>query len=299
MNILKEYIREAEKSKVAIGHFNISDLAGLKGIFEAAKELSARGGSAMGGNLPVIIGVSEGERNFIGTKNVAMLVKNLRDEFGYPIFLNADHTKSLEKIKEAVEAGFDAVLFDAGKLPFEENIKKTKEVVEYVRSVNPGILVEAELGYLGSSSVILTEIPKDAAIKKEDLTKPKDAKKFVEETGIDLLAPAVGNIHGMFKNAPNPDIDIERIKELRVEAGIPLVLHGGSGIKDEDFINGIEAGISIIHINTEIRLAWRQGLDKALKEKPDEIVPYKILPYAVEEVKNVTQKRLKLFNKIK
>jgi fructose-bisphosphate aldolase class II len=204
----------------------------------------------------------------------------------------------LEKIKEAVEAGFDSVHFDGGKLPFEENIKKTKEVVEYVKSVNPEILVEAELGYLGSSSVILREIPKDATIKKEDLTKPEKAARFVKETKVDLLAPAVGNIHGMFKNAPNPSLDIGRIKEIREVSGAPLVLHGGSGIVDDDFLQAINAGISIIHINTELRLAWREGMDKALKENPEEIVPYKLLPIVVEEIRKAAYNRLKLFNKL-
>lgn len=285
---LIEIIKKAEENKVAIGHFNVSECAALKGIFQAAQELK----------LPVIIGVSEGEREFIGTKRIAAAVKSIREEFNYPIFLNADHTHSFEKIKEAVEAGFDAVLFDAGKLGVEENIKKTKEVVEYVKSVNPEILVEAELGYLGSSSVILKEIPKEATIKKEDLTKPEEAARFVKETGIDLLAPAVGNLHGMLKDAPQPNLDIERIKELKKSAGVPLVLHGGSGISDEDFIKAIDAGISIIHINTELRLAWRKGVEKALFEKPEEIVPYKLLLTVIEEIKKVAGSRLRLFNKI-
>ena len=288
MKTLKQIIQEAEKDKKAIGHFNISECMALKGIFQSAQEL----------NVPVIIGVSEGERNFIGVKRTALMIKNLREEFNYPIFLNADHTHSLEKIKEAVEAGFDAVLFDGGKLPFEENIKKTKEVVEYVKSVNPEILVEGELGYLGGSSVILKEIPKDAAIKPEDLTDPEEAERFVKETGVDLLAPAVGNIHGMFKNSPNPNIDIERISKLRNIAGVPIVLHGGSGIIDDEFTKAINAGISIIHINTEIRLAWREGMEKALKENPEEVVPYKLLPTVVEEIKKAVDKRLKLFSKI-
>ncbi len=288
MKTLKQIIQEAESNKKAIGHFNISECAALKGIFQSAQEL----------NVPVIIGVSEGERDFIGVKRIALIIKSMREEFDYPIFLNADHTHSLEKIKEAVEAGFDAVLFDGGKLPFEENIKKTKEVVEYVKSVNSDILVEGELGYLGGSSVILKEIPKDAAIKPEDLTNPEQAAQFVKETGIDLLAPAVGNIHGMFKNAPNPNIDIERIGKLRNMAGAPIVLHGGSGIRDEDFTKAIDAGISIIHINTEIRLAWRGGMEKALRENPEEVVPYKILPIAIKEIKNAVDKRLKLFSKM-
>src|SRR3989344_4352798 len=288
MKTLKQIIQEAEKNKTAIGHFNISDCGGLKGIFNAAKEL----------NLPVIIGVSEGEREFIGTKRAALLVKNLREEYDYPIYLNADHTHSLEKIKEAVEAGFDAVLFDGGKLPLEENIKKTKEVVEYVKSINPDILVEGELGYIGASSVILKEIPKGAAVEEKDLTKPEEAGLFAKETGIDLLAPAVGNIHGMFKNAPNPNLSIERIAKIRKAAGVPLVLHGGSGIKDEEFIKAINAGISTIHINTEIRLAWRKGIEKALAMNPEEIVPYKILPAVIDEIKKITSGRLKLFNKL-
>jgi len=288
MKTLKEIIQEAEKNKVAVGHFNISECAALKGIFQAAQEL----------NLPVIIGVSEGERKFIGTKRAALMTQSLREEFNWPIFINADHAKSFESIKEAVEAGFDAVLFDAGKLSFEENIKKTKEVVDWVKSVSADILVEAELGYLGASSTILKEIPEDAAIKPGDLTKPEQAAQFIKETGIDLLAPAVGNIHGMFKNAPNPNLDIERIKALREAAGIPLVLHGGSGIRDEEFIKAINAGISVIHINTELRLAWRVGMEKALRENPEEITPYKVLPTTIKEIKIATEKRLRLFNEI-
>jgi len=288
MKTLRQIIKEAEQSRTAIGHFNISECVALKGIFKAAQEL----------NLPVIIGLSEGEQNFFGTKNATLIIKNLRQEFNWPIFINSDHTKSLEKIKEAVEAGFDSVHFDGGKLSFEENIKKTKEVVEYAKSINPNILVEAELGYLGASSMILKEIPKGAAIKEEDLTKPEQAAQFVKETGVDLLAPAVGNIHGMFKNAPNPHIDLARIGKIKELAGVPLVLHGGSGIRDEEFIKAIDAGISIIHINTEIRLAWRQGMEKALAENSEEITPYKILLTTIEEIKKATERRMRLFGRI-
>jgi len=297
---LREYISEAENKKVAIGHFNISDIAGLKAIFSAAYEIGSTSSpdKSFDQQIPVIIGVSEGEANFIGHKQAAALVKSLREEYDFPIFINADHHKSLESIKKAIDAGFDAVLFDAGKLSLEENILKTKEVVNCVKFSGKNIIVEGELGYIGSSSVILEGIPEGANVNKEDLTKSEDAARFVKETGVDLLAPAVGNIHGMFKNMPNPAIDIERIKALREAAGIPMVLHGGSGITDSDFIKAIDAGIGIIHINTEIRLAWRQGIEKAIKENPNEIVPYKILPFAVEEVKKVVSQRLKLFNKI-
>ncbi|HAS95206.1 TPA: tagatose-bisphosphate aldolase [Candidatus Wolfebacteria bacterium] len=286
MKTLREYIEDARKRKVAIGHFNISDLAGLGGIFEAARELE----------LPVIIGVSEGEREAVGTKNAADLVRNLREQYDYPIFINADHTHSLEKIKEAVEAGFDAVLFDAGKLSLEENIEKTKEVVAWVRATRPEVLIEAELGYIGSSSTIMTEVPEGAAVNKEELTDPEVAARFVRETGVDLLAPAVGNLHGMFKNAPNPDLDIDRIAALRDTAEVPMVLHGGSGIKNGDFIAAIQNGISIMHINTEIRLAWRKGMERALAEKPEEVTPYKLLLDSKDEVRRVVAERMRLFN---
>jgi fructose-bisphosphate aldolase class II len=288
MRSLKAAIREAEKKKLAIGHFNIAELSGLKAIFEAARGLGA----------PVIIGTSEGEANFIGRKQAAALIKSLREEHNYPIFLNSDHTHSFEEVKKAVEAGYDAILFDGGKLPLKENIRQTKRIVKYVKSKNPKILVEGELGYIGSSSQILKEIPKGAAIKPEDLTTLEQAKQFVKETRVDLLAPAVGNLHGMFGKAKNPDLDIRRIKEIRKAAGIPLVLHGGSGIKDKDFIAAIKAGISIIHISTELRVAWRKGLERGLTAHLEEIAPYKILPEAIAEMKKVVGARIKLFNKL-
>lgn len=295
MKKLIDFIREAEEKKIAIGHFNVSDIIGLKAVFSAAKEL----------NVPVIIGVSEGEREFIGEKQISALVKSLREEYsasagGYPIFLNADHTHSLEKLKEAAEAGFDSAVFDGSKLSFDENIKITRGAVEFIKSSTSrqtDFLVEGEIGYIGSSSVVLKEIPDGAVINPDDFTKPEDAAKFVRETGIDLFAPAVGNIHGIIANG-NPKIDIERIRVIREAAGVPLVLHGGSGIKDEEFLAAINAGVSIIHINTELRVAWRKGMEAALGQNSEEIVPYKVLPKAVEEIKNVVVRRLKLFNKL-
>lgn len=289
MRKLIDIINEAESKKIAIGHFNISDCVALKAVFLAVKEL----------NLPVIIGVSEGEREFIGVKRIADVIKSIKEEFDeYPIFLNADHTKSLEKIEEAARAGFDAVLFDGANLPFEQNIKLTSEAVVRAKFIKPDILVEGELGYIGAGSVILKEIPGGAAIKEEDLTKPEEAAAFVKETKIDFFAPAIGNLHGMFENAPMPKLNIKRIKEIKKAVNIPLVLHGGSGISDDDFKGAIAAGISIIHINTELRLAWRKGLEKSFKENPDEITPYKLLPKAVEEIKKIVEARLKLFNKL-
>lgn len=294
MKSLKFYIKDAEKRKVAIGHFNISDSAGLKAIFEAAKELSDQAGR----QIPIIIGLSDGERKFVGIPQAAAMVKSFQKEYQYPIFLNSDHTHDPENVKKCVGAGFDAVLFDAGKLSLDENIQKTKEVVAWVRQTKPKVLVEGELGFIGASSVILDKIPEGAAIREEDLTTPEQAERFVRETGVDLIAPAVGNIHGMFKNAPNPNLSIERIKALRKAGKAPIVLHGGSGTRDEDFTAAIQAGVSIIHINTEIRRAWRQGIESAIKNNPDEVVPYKLLQGAIDEMKKVITQRLKLFNNL-
>ena len=295
MRSLLDAIAAAEKKKVAIGHFNISELAALRAITRAASELQ----------VPVIIGTSEGEADFIGMRQAAALVRSLREETGEEVYLNADHMRSLDRVKEAAEAGYDSVIFDGANLSLEENIKNTKEAVRLAKSVSGEILVEGELGYIGTSSKLLDAIPEGAAIKKEDLTRPEEAKRFVEESGVDLLATAVGEIHGMMKSAKDPDLDIERIKEIRGRAGVPLVLHGGSGVSDEDFTKAILAGVSVIHINTEIRVAWRKGLEGMLKEDAEEIAPYRILsdpegkftdPAA--EVYKIVLKRLRLFNRL-
>lgn len=290
MKTLREVISEADEKKVAVGHFNISDTEQLWAIFNASREL----------NLPIIIGTSEGERDFIGVKQAVALVKSIRDEFDYPIFLNADHTYSFERVKEAIDAGYDSVIFDSNKnkLSYEENISVTKQCVEYARNSGRDVLVEAELGDIGMSSKVLDEIPEGAEVTEDMLTKPKVLKEFVEKTGVDLIAPAVGNLHGMLKHGKNPNINIERVKELREIGGVPMVLHGGSGISDEDFVKAIQSGISVVHINTEIRRAYREGIESSLQENKDEIAPYRFMKVGQENVQKVVSERLKLFNNI-
>jgi fructose-bisphosphate aldolase class II len=285
MKKLLEVIKEAEAQDRGIGHFNIADTAALNAIVAAAEETK----------LPVIIGTSEGEAEFFGARRAALLVRALREEQGLPVYLNADHFHSLEKIKEAVAAGYDMVIFDGSKLPLEENIARTKEAVEYVRSANPDVLVEGELGYIGSGSEVHAEVPEGAAVRPEDLTTPEDAARFVRETGVDLFAPAVGNLHGTFKNAPNPALDIERIRAIKEATGTPLVLHGGSGVSDPDFKAAIAAGMNIVHENTELRVAWRRGLEESLKDLPDEVAPYKLLARSMEGIKEVVARRMRLF----
>ncbi|TAL49200.1 class II fructose-bisphosphate aldolase [Patescibacteria group bacterium] len=286
MKTLRDHIAEAENKHTALGHFNIGNIEGLWAIARAAKAVG----------VPVIIGVSEGERDFLGVRQVRALVTSVAEQLGYPIFLNADHTYSLEKIKEAVDAGFDCVIIDGAKLSFEENVKITKEAVEYARAKNPHVLVEGEIGYIGQSSQLLETIPPGVALDPASLTSPEEAKKFVSLTGIDLLAPAVGNIHGMLKGGDEPSIDVKRVAAIRGEAGIPLVLHGGSGNSDEDFLKAIKAGISIIHINTELRVAFRDAVKKSLQDDPDEVAPYKIMKPAVQAMQKLVEQKLKLFS---
>jgi len=286
MRSLRELLKDSQENRVAIGHFNISDFTLLKAVFTAAREL----------NLPVLVGLSEGESEFVGTVPIAAFVRSLREEFNYPIFLNADHTHSLAKGIEAAQAGFDSIVFDLSALPFEENVRQTKQAVEALKSINPNMLVEGEIGNIGSGS----EIHESSPDLSKYLSTPEQAKQFVESTGVDILAPAVGNMHGMLKSMVDGEtkkhLDIKRIAAIKQAAGIFLTLHGGSGTDDKDFHSAILAGINIVHINTELRIAWRRGLETGLASNPDEVVPYKILPFAVDSVKQVVASRLKLFN---
>jgi len=283
---LKDIIKEADKRKIAIGHFNVSNIEVLKAVFGAARNL----------NVPVIVGVSEGERDFLGLYQAVALVKSLREQYNHPIFINADHTYSLERVKEAVNAGVDAVIFDGANLAVQENIGLAKQSVDYARSVNPDILVEGELGYIGTSSKMLDEVPEGVSL--DDLTSPEEAKNFVESTGVDLFSPSVGNIHGMLKYAKNPELNIARIKEIRESAGVPLVLHGGSGISDENFKEAIAAGISVIHISTELRRVYKKTIEDSFAAMPNELAPYRLMKPVVDVVQEVVENRLKLFNNL-
>jgi len=285
MRSLREILAEADKRKVAVGHFNFSELVVLQAAAETAREL----------RLPVVMGVSESEREFLGVPRSAALVRELREEEGLQIFLNADHTHSAEKAEEAARAGFDMIVFDASEKPLEENIALTRRGVEAAKSIAPGILVEGEVGYIGSGSEIHEK--RSAGIR---LTEPEEAKEFIAATKVDLLSPSVGNMHGllpsMVRGTEHKRLDIARIAAIKKAVGLPLTLHGGSGTEDDDFRRAIAAGIAMIHINTELRVAWRRGLDEALKKDAESVAPYKLLPSVVEKVKAVVAARLRLFN---
>ncbi len=277
-------MEKAQEGKYAVGQFNISTDEQLRAIVEVAQDLKA----------PIIIGTSESERKFIGTKQAVALVKVWQEETGLPIILNADHCKTLESIKGAVNAGYSAVHFDGSSLSFEENIKITKQAADYAKSKNPDILVEGELGYLRGGSEIHK---KKTEIKPEDLTKPGEAKEFVKKTGIDSLAVVIGNMHGVESDMKNPPLHMDRLKEI--QEAVPetfLVLHGGSGTPEEDIKKAIKLGVVKVNINTELRIAYSKALKEFFSKNPDAIKPYKVLAPAVEAVKKVVEEKIDLFS---
>jgi fructose-bisphosphate aldolase class II len=284
MTTLLKVLQEADARRIAVGHFNVSDLVTLYGVFEAARGLG----------LPVVVGVSEAERRFIGVQPLVALVESLRDRGGPPVFLNADHTHSLPGALEAAKAGFDWVVCDFSALPFGENLRQTKEAVVALKSLRPDILVEGEIGDIGSGSQIHDSAP------HRPLTTPDEAMRFVQETAIDTLAPAVGNMHGVLKSmlsgGARKHLDIERIRAIKERTRIFMTLHGGSDTADGDLKGAIAAGMTVVHINTEVRLAWRRGIEESLAKHKEEIAPYTLLAPAVEAVKAVVGARLALFN---
>jgi fructose-bisphosphate aldolase class II len=286
MDALRNVLIRLQQQGAALGHFNVADLLLLKAVVSAAVEV----------RVPVMVGASEGERDFFGTYELAALVKVMRAEHDVPIFLNADHTHSLAKAVEAVRAGFDAVVIDFSALPFDQNVSRTKETVEAIKAINPAILAEGEIGDIGTGS----EIHESVHNEFRNLTTPEEARQFVDSTAIDILAPAVGNMHGMLESMVDgktkKHLNIERIAQIKKTVGIFLTLHGGSGTDNEDFLRAIAAGVNVIHINTELRVAWRRSLEDSLASQPTEVVPYKILPPVVESVKQVVISRMKLFN---
>jgi fructose-bisphosphate aldolase class II len=282
---LSRALQQASDDKVALGHFNVSELVMLKAASAVAREL----------NVPVIIGVSEGERGFLGVRQIAALVASLRDDLGLSMYLNADHTHSLEKLEEAARAGFDSVVFDASKQSFEDNVAQTKRAVEAAKSINPSMVVEGEIGYIGSGSEIHPVAEAPAA-----LTTPEEAQQFAAATGIDVLAPAVGSTHGMLPSMiageSHQHLDVARIAAIKAATGLPLTLHGGSGSDDDDLRRAIRAGITVIHISTELRVAWRRGLESTLASHPDEVAPYELFSDATAQVTDVIRSRLSLFS---
>src|SRR3989344_15714 len=277
---LRAILQRATKEHWSTGHFNASESDQMRAICEAAKEVGA----------PAIIGTSEGEAKHLGYFEAVALRDAFRKELGIPVFLNSDHHKSVEAAKKAIDAGYDSIHIDLSAEPYEKNVSGTKEIVEYAKNFH--ISVEGEMGYLRGESKIEKE---KIAVKPEDLTNPDIAKDFVSRTGVNRLAVAVGNIHGL--SMDEPALDIERIKKIReaVPKNVALVLHGGSGIPDEQIRDAIAAGIANIHINTDIRVAYAGALREEFSKNPEEVVPYKFDASAREVIKQIVKQKLELF----
>jgi len=285
MEKLKNYFKKAQKEQWAIGQFNFSDFTQMKAIFEAAEKLKS----------PVILGTSEGESKFFGLDEAVALRNVSRKKSGLPIFLNLDHGKSFGYLKEAIDAGYDMVHFDGSKLPLEENIRITKEVVKYAKK--KGVLAEGEVGRIGNDSSKLYS--EKFEIKEEDLTNPEEAKEYIDKTKVDLLAVSIGNFHGIEISGIDPNLRLDILKKTRDKVGDTLlVLHGGSGTPEDDIKEAIKIGIVKININTELRLAFSGNLRRFLDNNPDEIVPYKFLIEAKSSVEKLVERKINLFGSV-
>lgn len=261
---LKYYLKKAKKERWAIGQFNFSNLEQLQAILAAAIKKRA----------PVIVGTSVKESLSIGLKQAAALVNSFRQKKGLPVFLNLDHGRSLGYIKEAIDAGYQAVHFDGSELDLEENIKITNQVIKYAQP--RGVVVEGEVGVIGGQ-----------------FTDPLEVKKFIQKTKVDSLTINFGSSHG----GEDSVLDLKRLKTInQIVGSLPLVLHGGSGVSNREIKLAIKLGIAKINVNTELRLAYTNALKESLKNNPDEIRSYVYMLSVVEEVQKKTEEKIKLFN---
>lgn len=278
----RQWLEKAKKEKFAIGAFNVGNLETFKAIAQAASNKKS----------PVIIESSAGETAFMGADNIVDIARNFEWDYKIPILVNLDHSPTFEDCQRAIEQGYDLIHFDGSKLPLEENLEILKRVVELAHS--KGLTVEGEMDHItGSSEVHSGSATEEAA--KGKFTDPEAAKKFVEESGIDVFASFFGNVHGVFSGGDeNLHLDIlEKIVALLPD--IFLSLHGGSGIPDEQVAEAIKVGISKVNINTEMRQAFREALEKTLKDEPEEYAPYKYEANSVEAVQKVVEHEIDVF----
>ena len=276
----KEMLKEAQKGRYAIGAFNANNMEIIQAIIETAEEERA----------PVILQASQGAIKYAGLDMIVAMVKVMAEKVKIPVALHLDHGTDYYQNIKCLRAGFTSLMYDGSKLPFDENVKMTKKVVEMAHACD--IPVEAELGQIGKMGD--SDEPGVALEKvKESMAVPEEAAKFIELTGIDFLAAAVGTIHGC--RTPFAKLDIPRIEKIRELSGVPLVLHGASGADDQEIRKGISAGICKINIDTRIRMEFSQKMRQVIKANPQEIDPRKILGPAKEAAKEIIRDRIKVF----
>lgn len=272
---LRALLRDAFDHRYAVGHININNLEFVQAIVEAADEEEA----------PVILGVSEGAIKYMGLDYTVALARTAAERVRVPVVLHLDHGSSFEWVTRAVRAGFSSVMIDASHKPLEENIALTKHVVDLCHPL--GIDVEGELGRIGGTDDDLTVDERQAT-----LARPEDARRFVHETGVDALAAAIGSAHGQYRG--RPQLDFDRLEAIRRETDTPLVLHGGSGIPDEDIRRAISLGVAKININTENQEAFTASIRSLLAENAKVYDPRKYLGPAREAIKETVRGKFRL-----
>ena len=271
-----EMLMNAKKGKYAVPHLNINNLEWTKYILEKCNEL----------NVPVILGVSEGAAKYMGGYNaVTGMVKGLMKDLNItiPVCLHVDHGSSKETCIKAIDAGFTSVMIDASRHELAENIKITKEVVDYAHE--RGVSVEAEVGHIGGTEDNITSSATNATLE--------DCLTLYNNTGIDSLAPALGSVHGFYKGEPN--LDFETMEIINENLPIPLVLHGGTGIPDDKIKKAISCGISKININTDLQSVWSKAVRKFLEENKEVYDPRKIIGSGEKAIKDRIEEIVTLF----
>ncbi|ENH95902.1 fructose-bisphosphate aldolase [Gracilibacillus halophilus YIM-C55.5] len=274
---MKEMLEDANKNRYGVGQFNLNNLEYAQAILQAAEEEQS----------PVILGVSEGAGKYMGGfKVVVSMVKALMEEYGttVPVAIHLDHGSSFEACAKAIHAGFTSVMIDASHDPFEENVALTSKVVELAHF--HGVSVEAELGTVGG-----TEDGVTGGIIYADAN---ECKELVERTGVDCLAPALGSVHGPYQGEPN--LGFKEMEEINTVAGVPLVLHGGTGIPSEDIKKALSFGTSKINVNTENQMAQTEAVRKVLKEKPELYDPRKYLGPGRDAIKEIVIGKMREFS---
>ncbi|WP_018133019.1 class II fructose-1,6-bisphosphate aldolase [Effusibacillus pohliae] len=272
----KEVLTDGLKNGYAVGQFNVNNLEFLQAIVETAEEERS----------PVILGVSEGAMKYMNIEYTVAMAKAAAEKATVPVILHLDHGSSYQVVLKCIRAGFSSIMIDASHYPLEENIAKTKQVVDACHTL--GIDVEGELGRIGGVEDDITVDEREAT-----LARPEEAVRLVQETGIDALAPAIGSAHGLYKG--DPELDFDRLAKIRDLTGVPLVLHGGSGIPDEDIRKAISLGVAKINVNTESQVAFTKKVRELLDKDPNLYDPRKYLGPAREAIKQVVREKIRLF----
>lgn len=276
--------QRTRRQHFAVGAFNIDNQETLIAVSRAAQKLRS----------PVLVEVSEGEVKAMGLENIRDMVDNYKDEYGIEMYLNLDHSPSVDSCKRAIDAGYEFIHIDISQADHdattEEIIAKTKEVVDYAKFT--GALVESEPHYFGGSSNVHTEEINYDEIKKTFST-PEGLKSFVDATGIDTFAAAIGNLHGKY---PVPKVlDLELLQQLRDASNVQISLHGGSGTPLHYFEEAARIGVSKININSDMRYVFRKTLEKVLAENPNEYAVVKLMPEVYGEVQKVVEEKINAF----